>query len=113
MARQGFINENAGVLLDAVTTGTGRALDARGCQLLTAYSTGNGTTSGGTVLIETAPVEGYTGTWSTAATLTASDVSGNKTKGTALPIGAYNYVRARVSSNITGGGTITVVLSGL
>jgi hypothetical protein len=69
-----------------------------------------GTTSGGTVLIEEAdwgPLEStYTGTWSVVATISASAFSGGVQQAYHIANSAYRYVRVRISSAITGGGTI-------
>lgn len=116
MAQIGFVDQDSLGNTEGgtgVTTGTGAAIDCRGLQLVTAYQTSYGTTTGGTILIETAPISGYTGTWSQAASLDPNDTTGGKTKGTALPIGAYSWVRARVSSDVTGGGTVAIRLTGV
>jgi len=104
-------------LLDAVTTGQSQPIMMAAHIAPTFYVIGTGTVSGGTVLIEEADANpetgpgGYSGTWSLVYTVTASDVSGGKQKAIHLTgPNSYGYLRARVSSDITGGGTITVVL---
>lgn len=82
----------------------------------TVYLTSVGTTSGGTITIEEAdwdPLSGqpYGGTWSIIGTATnASAVTGGATLAVRLPVGAYGYVRVRISGAITGGGTISASL---
>src|SRR5215813_8407376 len=65
-----------------------------------------GTTSGGVITIEEAADPSYTGTWSTLTTVNASDFSGGAEKDVHAS-GLLRAVRARISSNITGGGTIS------
>jgi len=103
------------VLLDTVTTGAGQ-FDASSYQALTFYLSSVGTTSGGVVSIEEAdwnPSGGspYTGTWSVITTVNASSFTGGVQLAyhVSSPT-AFAFVRARVSSTITGGGTISVVL---
>ncbi len=87
--------------------------DGRG--YLAFYFRNVGTTSGGTILVEEAdwgPYEGpYSGTWSTVYTQSASTISGESSY--RPPVGAYGYVRVRISSAITGGGTVLVSMRDL
>jgi hypothetical protein len=103
------------VLLDTVTAGTGQ-VDASPFSELTFYLTSVGTTSGGTVSLEEAdwnPSGGtpYTGTWSVITTVNASTFTGGTQIAyhVAAP-GAFGFIRARISSAITGGGTVSVTL---
>jgi len=97
---------------DAATAGNGQTLILSGQQeQLNLWLQSSGTTSGGTISIEEAffPPEtpGFSGTWSVITTVSASTITG----GAAVMIHSpanYWAVRARISSNITGGGTITV-----
>lgn len=88
-------------------------------QALTVYVKGYGTTSSGVITIEEADfdpaTEGiYSGTWSSIATVNASDVTGGKQL--AYHIGgpgglfSYSYVRTRISTVIGGGGSVSTVL---
>jgi len=102
-------------LQSAATTGTGGVLQPHGrCHFLTFALQSTGTTSGGTIILEEARLDpdvlaglDYTGTWSQIASVSASTISG-----TAQQIihtyGSFWAVRARISSDITGGGTVTV-----
>lgn len=74
--------------------------------------TSEGTTSGGTIIIEESDRRSYTGTWSQLASQAASGFTGGAKLCTHIQLGAGLYVRARVSSAITGGGTATVTISG-
>jgi hypothetical protein len=111
----------AGVIT-GVTTGTSDPVNASPFTTIVLYAASQGTTSGGTILFEEADWDPtldapYSGTWITLATLTASTFSGGaQTK--VIPVlnsvggqrSAWAFVRARINSNITGGGTITAVL---
>lgn len=101
--------------ITASGTGTSAPVDVHGADELTFYFTSVSTTSGGTILIEEAdysPVgpNVYAGTWSLIATIAASSFTGGAQIAYHLPQGAYSYVRARVSADISGGGSISVVL---
>lgn len=77
---------------------------------VTVYLCGSGTVSGGTVVVEEAHDDAYTGTWSEIETVTASNLNG-----AALAVhvdGFVGAVRARVSSAITGGGSVTARVVG-
>lgn len=108
----GFIDTVTLNAASTVAAGVGGDVDARGCTVLAVYQTGVGTISGGALVIETAADSGYAGTWSQVLTLDPTDVSGGKTQGIALPTGAYNWLRGRITTDLTGGGTITVRVVG-
>ena len=99
-----------GASLNAVTTGTGRAIPMQECRQIIWTVEGNGTVSGGTVVIETSDRMDYTGTWHELDSVTPSS---NAAYQNTYPAAASGFVRARVSSNITGGGTVTVRINGL
>lgn len=104
--------ENSDGTVTGVTTGTSVPLDRSVQGVISFYLRSIGTTSGGTILIEEAdwgPGEApYSGTWGTIQTISASAFSG----GAQLPVhivdSAYGWVRVRISSAITGGGSIIV-----
>lgn len=101
--------------LSAVTTGTGVSANLGGRQGAVVYLTSAGTTSGGVVTIEEAdwdPVSAsaYAGTWSSITTVNASAFTGGVQSAYHLPGFAYANVRARISSTITGGGTVSAVI---
>jgi hypothetical protein len=96
--------------LSAATTGTGVAADAAAlARDLTVFVQGNGTITGGTLVIEEARSPDYTGTWSqigTALTPVTNTVQ-------AIHIsGCFLALRARITANITGGGSVTVEFVG-
>lgn len=72
---------------------------------------GDGTISGGTVLIEEAAYtkSQYNGTWSQISSTTASDITGNAQKVIHVAPNALMATRVRISSGITGGGGISAV----
>lgn len=95
------------------------AIDVSELTNLTMYLIGHGVTSGGAVTFEEATDDPTTsngifgGTWSgIGSAVNASDVDGGKQKATHLTVGAYSRVRARISTAISGGGSISVVLVG-
>lgn len=102
------------ILLDAVTTGTSKPVATGETAKDVVFTfTSIGTTSGGTILIEESDTPSYPGTWSQLASQAASGFTGTVKLCYHIQLGASGWVRARVSSTITGGGTATVTLSGL
>ncbi len=100
-------------LQDAATTGNGGILYMRGGSArLTVVLQSTGTTSGGTVSIEEAyynldagdPV--YAGTWSVIQSVNANSFTGT-VQLVEHYVGSYWAVRVRISSTITGGGTVS------
>lgn len=77
----------------------------------TATFTSEGTTSGGTIILEESDLPSYTGTWSQILNQAASDFTGGAKKAAHIQIGAGMWFRARVATTITGGGTVTVTLT--
>lgn len=74
--------------------------------------TSEGTTSGGTVIIEESDLLSYTGTWSQLYSQAASGLSGDAKLCIHVRIGAGMWCRVRISATITGGGTITATVTG-
>ena len=77
------------------------------------YVVGNGTISAGAVAMETAHDPEYTGTWAALvnhlATPTTNPVIGVTNAVVIYSyIGALSAIRARISTTVTGGGTLTV-----
>lgn len=101
-------------LLDRVTaTGSSKPFQVLGAHRDVCVTfTSEGTTSGGTIIIEESDLRSYTGTWSQLASQAASGFTGGAKLCTHIQLGAGLWVRARVSSTITGGGTATVTISG-
>ena len=108
-------------LIAAGTTGTttSQPVDCSGTPYVVVYYTSAGTTSGGTIILEEADFSGepndpqpYPGTWSQIESRAASSFTGGVTIAVHLTVGAYGFIRARISSAITGGGSITVVARG-
>lgn len=95
-----------------VTTGTSQPIPIKAGDELVFYfeSFGTGTTSGGTLLIEEASRPGYGGTWSQIASVLASSFTGLKQIAYHISPNAYANIRVRISSDITGGGTVLVFL---
>ncbi len=95
-------------ILTGVTTGTGTAKEFRGQpRELKFYITATGTVAAGAVQIEEAPSPTYAGTWSPIGSPVT--VASDTTKTVAVT-GAFGSVRARVSTDVTGGATVSVDL---
>lgn len=83
------------------------------CERLTVSLASTGTTSGGTIILEEAPYYDpkaggvFTGTWSQLASVSASTINTTASQVQHFA-GSFWAVRARISSDITGGGTVTV-----
>lgn len=91
-----------------VTTGTSQPIEVGATDEWVFYFESIGTTSGGTVLIEEASRRDYSGTWSTVQSVSASDFTGTLQKAYHFSPNAYLFLRVRISSTITGGGSIVV-----
>lgn len=99
---------------------TSQWVDVRGRTHLVFIITGTGTTSSGVVTLEemlplyspTDPKEQqeYSGTASAITTVNASSVTGDNQSAIHAAVGAYSWVRARISTAIGGGGSISVGL---
>lgn len=105
--------ENADGTVTGLTTGTSRFIDgSKDSGIRSFFFTSVGTTSGGTILIEEADwadtTPPYSGTWSQIASISASTFTGGAQLAYHVGDSAYAYVRVRISSAITGGGTILV-----
>lgn len=72
---------------------------------------GSGTLSTGVVTLECAHDVGYTGTWSAIYTVNAADVTGGAVKSVFVS-GCFDAVGARISTGITGGGSVSVMVTG-
>lgn len=103
------------------TTSSSQPVNCAGLTAIVAYCIGTGTLSAGVITIEEAdylvPDEGgtdlgYAGTWSAITTVNATSITAGVQSAIHFPLGAYRYVRARVSTTVTGGGTVAVVLAG-
>lgn len=70
--------------------------------------TSEGTTSGGTIILEESDLPSYTGTWSQLHSQAASGFTGGAKLMVHVRLGVGGWVRARISASITGGGTVTV-----
>lgn len=94
-------------------TGAGKVLSAvNAARDVTLTFTSEGTTSGGTILVEESDLATYTGTWSLMETVSAASFTGGAKLAKHYRLGAGLYMRARISATITGGGTVTVTATG-
>lgn len=73
-----------------------------------------GTTSGGTLKIEESDQPNYLGTWSQiGATINASAFTGGAKQCVHIRMGAGQWIAVSIATDITGGGTVTVTISGM
>jgi hypothetical protein len=100
-------------LLSAVTSGTSQWVDVSQVQRISVTFTSAGTTSGGTLLIEETDDPSSTATASQMTSVAASTFSGTAKATYHLVNAASQWMRVRISSAITGGGTVTVTFSGV
>ena len=102
-----------------VTTGTSDPYNCAGFTYLTVFYTSLGTTSGGTLILEGADYSDqplsdgpYTGTWSQIESRAASSFTGSVQLAFSVTPAAFAWVRVRISSAITGGGSVIVTMRG-
>lgn len=103
--------------MTTLTSGQSVPFFPHGRESITLYmsSAGTGTTTGGTVLLETADYDPavdplYSGTWSTVQTIDPNDFTGLKVKAYLIAPVAYSALRLRISSAITGGGSVSATV---
>lgn len=96
-------------------------VDVRGCANITFYCAGLSTTSSGVITFEECapadlgqpiyvPIGQDVGKYSAITTLNASTISGGVQVAVHISQAAFFYVRARISTVIGGGGTVSVGL---
>lgn len=105
--------DNKNGTFTGVTSGTSIILPPDDHTLTSMAFIGNGTISGGTAVIEEAycspdSASPYTGTWSTIYTLTATAVTGGAQLCAHIAPSSLYSRRVRITSNITGGGGLSV-----
>lgn len=93
-----------------VTTGTSIPINCREYDELLITFESVGTTSGGTLLIEEASRPNYSGTWSQVYSQAASGFTGTAQLAVHISPTKFVVLRVRISSDITGGGTVLVFL---
>lgn len=106
-------NDAASISLNAATAGTGTAIAFNDSRQVNWLVEGAGTLSSGTVIIESAHDAAYAGVWNELDSIDMTTLSGGALYGNTFPAVSGGFVRARISSNIGGGGTVTVRLNGL
>ena len=105
--------DSASISLNGVASGTGTVKPFNDCRQVNWIMEFAGTINGGVVKIECAASQDYSGTWHELDSINAADYTGGAAYGNTFPMVPGGFVRARISSNITGGGTVTVRLNGL
>ena len=110
-ARMLLLGTDTAGTIAGVTTGTSVWVDAGGYNHIAVFLSSIGTTSGGTVLIEEADWDvrqdaPYGDTAAIIATVAASTFSGTATVTSKSGPSCFGFVRVRISSAITGGGSM-------
>lgn len=105
--------DTASVSLSAATSGTGSVKAFNDCRQVNWIAEGSSTIDGGVVKIECAASASYSGTWHELDSIDAITLTGGAAYGNTFPMVPGGFVRARISSSITGGGSVTVRLNGL
>src|SRR5262245_38392938 len=103
MPGQGSVRDSR-ILLDNVASGSGSEWNGQGLYAniaITADWSSGG--SGGVIKVEESRSAGYSGTWSTLATITQAAAS---SQDTVKLSGVFNYIRTRLSTSVSGG-TVT------
>lgn len=110
---------NPAIAGSGVVLGTSDPIDCSGYRFITVYYESIGVTSGGTIILEEAcysaePLHGpkFPGTWSQIESRAVSSFTGSVQLAVHLTLSAYAYLRVRVSSEVTGGGSIRVWFQG-
>jgi hypothetical protein len=108
-----------GLAATGVTSGTSDPINCAGYTYLTVFYTSFGTTSGGTLILEGADYSDdpradgpYSGTWGQIESRAASSFTGGVQLPVSLSPAAYGWIRVRISSAITGGGSVMVTMRG-
>jgi hypothetical protein len=108
--------DDTNISLNAATSGTGVAISLHDCKQYGEDLTCTGTVTGGVVVFESAPTQDYSGTWNQLDSIDFSTVSpalSDSNYQASGPCGYGGFYRWRVTSAITGGGTITARVNGL
>ncbi len=105
--------------VSGVTAGTSAPINCAGYTYLTVFYTSFGTTSGGTLILEGADYSDeplhdtpYGGTWVQIESRAASSFTGSVQLAFSIPPAAFGWIRVRISSAVTGGGSVMVTMRG-
>ena len=112
-SQHAFIGIPGFASLTAQTTGTGESIPINASKQAMWEVQGVGTITSGEVKIETAGTFDYTGQWNEIGSVLGTDISGGKSLGGTYPAPPGNFMRARISTTIAGGGTTTAYLNSL
>jgi hypothetical protein len=100
------------ISLDAVTTGTGRALQFNDCRHVRWFVETDSAPDAGVVAIEWAHSEDYAEAWNLLESITVTEIVAGTPARTVTAPGPIGFVRARVTTTVTNG-TVTVRINGL
>lgn len=113
LADTGYAQRNLGLrttLQSAATTGNGTAVDvSKATAGVTIYCEGTGTITSGVITIEESRDTATAGAWSSLTTITGTNITAGAVEAVHLT-GVYIAVRARISTTIGGGGSVTCEL---
>lgn len=96
--------------LNAVTTGTGRAIAVNDCRQVTWWTTYSVAPTVGTLIIEHAPSIDYAGTWNQLDSIDCANLSAG-TEGAGTYPGTVSFLRGRFS--VDADQAVTVYINGM
>lgn len=96
------------------TSGTGSAIALHDCRQVAYTLRGTGTVTGGVVKFESSLTGDYSGTWNVVGSVdfSSTPLTNSQAQGT-FAAGTGGFYRLRISSNVTGGGSIEGLINGL
>jgi hypothetical protein len=104
----------ASISLNAATApSAGVAIAFNDCRQVNWLIQGSGAIDGGTVIVESAHSQDYSGTWNLLDSVEAATLNGGALYGNTFPMPPGGFVRIRIDTEITGGGNIVGRLNGL
>lgn len=99
----------------STSAASGTAIALHDCREVAYTITGTGTVTGGVVVFESSDDATYTGTWMQIDTIDFSSqtLTDAKWQAPPFPAGLGGFYRLRISSDVTGGGSIKGTINGL
>ncbi len=99
----------------SISAASGTVIALHDCRQVAYTLTGSGTVTGGVVVFESSDDASYTGTWMQIDTIDFSTqaLTNAKWQAPPFPAGLGGFYRLRISSDVTGTGSITGTINGL
>lgn len=99
----------------SIAAASGTVVALHDCREVAYTLTGSGTVTGGVVKFESSDEADYAGTWMEIDSIDFSTqaLTGAKWQAPPFPAGLGGFYRLRISSDVTGGGSITGKINGL